>query len=119
MGIQTEVRLNVTDLFFPDIVTPPGTTPYNLKHIRDEFDKKFIERFPSEPTEYQFVELTTDQGVTSTHIWSVRFNEYQLTEVAIETAKVFYPTISNEIEFNFTELDLMVREVLLEPVFKS
>lgn len=90
-SIIGEVRINVTDLFYPETVTQPGKTPLNLREISDKFDKRAIKDYGGK---YSFCNIVFHNGCKTT--WLCCAGDVNLLDVCnmlVNTAKDFYGNV--------------------------
>lgn len=85
---KEEVRFDVTTLFYPDIITEPGTTPLNIKEIRKKFDVYAKEQYDGK---YCFVTVTSDNDDCSTWLYvDAEVKLFDIWEMLHKTAKEIY-----------------------------
>ena len=113
MSITEEFRLDVTQLFCPEEVSPPGQTPFSLLEIK----KAIIEQCKKQglvidADNFGIVEHIFDDDSAQTWIYTSELQDpKKFWEAVIEAGKVFYPEHTGE--FEIVNSDLWVEEAFL------
>lgn len=115
MSQMTEIRFDVSELFYPDDLTAAGETPLSTSDIRSAFEQKVQELFPGNTDDFVLVESMVDDDFATLEICSTDMDETTIAKAAVATAKGFYPEIERfDQDYNVVESDIMVRELRLD-----
>ena len=110
MSQNIENMIDVTPLFYPDVLFPegPGNTPLNIKEIRKAFDQCVEDNSDFNDKEYCFVEHLTDYDDTRVYFTTSKPAEICIKPL-VETAGKFYPSyIKQKKIFEHQESDLLI-----------
>ena len=113
MSITKEFRLDVTQLFYPEDLTPPGQTPFSLLEIK----KAIIEQCKKQglvidADNFGIVEHIFDDDSAQTWIYTSELDDSEkFLDAVIAVGNVFYPSFSRDFEIVYS--DVLVNEAFL------
>ena len=107
MSYQTEIRLNVTDLFFPENQVMWDVGPPTVKEVKELLDKYAASMCGISGDEIGVVFLNNHLSVFMVLACSTTVEMYDLLKIAVSAAKERYP----DLKYDFNKLALLDDDV--------
>lgn len=113
--IQTEHRLNVTQLFYPEGIAPPDTV-LTLKEIDEAIERQFINDCPEDVqkfSEWQMVEMQTIHASAAVFMYSTSMPPSLMYDLCRKAAISFHGKFGTIPEFNMVTAEFRIDEINL------
>lgn len=118
MSINKEVRIDITPLFYPEIMTAPGQTPLNIKQINERYNEVINKSLQFKDISFNEIAIISINNVFNDFyvvLCSCSLDEVTLTSLSVEVAKTFYKEYNtNEFGFSINLEDLLIEEYCIE-----